>query len=196
MDDPVPFLSPAYFLFLALLLFTRGLDFLSTWIATPHMVLEGNPIARTLGWKWGALVNLALCFGFALVPLPAVIIATTSVLVAAHNFDAAWLMHTMGEENYRAWIARQHLHTRASLYVFCLLSKTALWGAVGLALLLFADGRLITVGIGFGVLGYALAVLVYSSLSAWRLRRFHRNRAHRVGVGSPTGNGAGAESGD
>ncbi len=178
MDVPVPFLSPAYGQLLALLVVTRGLDFLSTWIATPHMVLEGNPIARKLGWKWGAVVNVGLCVAFALYPLPALIIATTSVLVSAHNFDAAWLMHTMGEDNYRAWISRQHLNTRAWLYVLCLLSKTALWGAVGLALLLSADGRLISTGIGLGILGYALAVLVYSSISAWRLRRFHRNCVH------------------
>ncbi|MCU0770823.1 MAG: hypothetical protein MUE94_03500 [Verrucomicrobia bacterium] len=177
MDETLPFLSQGYLLYLALLLFTRGLDFLSTWIATPHMVLEGNPIARKLGWKWGAVVNLALCFTFALFPLPALIIATTSVLVAAHNFDAAWLMHTMGEDSYRAWISRQHLSVRPSLYVFCLLSKTALWGAVGLGLVLFADGRLVSTGIGFGMVGYAVAVLVYSAISAWRLRRVQRIRA-------------------
>lgn len=176
MDESVPFLSPSYFLFLALLLFARGLDFLSTWIATPHMVLEGNPVARKLGWKWGAVVNLVLCFSFALVPLPALIISTTSVLVAAHNFDGAWLMHTMGEENYRAWITSQHLRTRASLYLFCLCSKTAMWCAVGLSLLLFGSGGLVPTGIGFGMVGYAAAVLVYSSISVWRLRRFNRRR--------------------
>lgn len=177
MDDSVPFLSGDYLLFLAVLLSARGLDFLSTWIATPHMLLEGNPVARKLGWKWGALVNLALCFSFALFPLPALIIATTSVLVAAHNFDAAWLMHTMGEEGYRAFISQQHIRTRLSLYLFCLVSKTVLWGAVGLALLLFGNGRLVSTGIGFGMVGYAVAVLVYSSISVWRLRRFNRNRS-------------------
>lgn len=176
MDEMVPFLSREYGLFLGLLLFSRGIDFLSTWIATPHMLLEGNPVARKLGWKWGTVVNLALCFSFALFPLPALIIATTSLLVAAHNFDGAWLMHTMGEENYRAWISQQHIRARPSLYVFCLLNKTALWGAVGLALLLFGNGRLVSTGIGIGMLGYAAAVLVYSAISVWRLRRFHRNR--------------------
>jgi len=177
MDESVPFLSEQYLLFLAILMFARGLDFLSTWIATPHMVLEGNPVARKLGWKWGTLVNLALCLSFALFPLPALIIATTSVLVAAHNFDGAWLMRTMGEEYYRAWISQQHMAARPSLYLFCLFSKTVLWGAVGLALLLFGNGRLVSTGIGFGMVGYAAAVLVYSSISVWRLRRFTRNRS-------------------
>ena len=177
MDESVPFLSEQYFVYLAILVFARGLDFLSTWIATPHMVLEGNPVARKLGWKWGTVVNLALCLSFALFPLPALIIATTSVLVAAHNLDGAWLMRTMGEEYYRAWISQQHLATKPSLYLLCLITKTVLWGAVGLGLLLFGNGSLVATGIGFGMVGYAAAVLVYSSISVWRLRRFNRNRS-------------------
>jgi len=177
MEESVPFLSGSYFLFAGLLVLARGLDFLSTWIATPHLVLEGNPIAKKLGWRWGAVVNLALCGTFGLFPLPAVIIATTSVLVAAHNFDGAWLMHSMGEEAYRAWIATRHVSTKASLYLFCLTAKTALWGLVGVALLLFGRNGLVPTGIGFGMVGYAAAVLVYSLISVWRLRRLVRNRS-------------------
>ena len=178
MEESVPFLSPDYVLFLFVLLTARGVDFLSTWIATPHMVLEGNPVARKLGWKWGTVVNLALCFGFALFPLPAIIIATTSVLVAAHNFDGAWLMRSMGENAYRAWIAARHTETRPSLYLLCLFSKTALWGVVGAALLSFGGGQVAAIGIGFGMVGYAIAVLVYSTISVWRLRHMRRNRSY------------------
>ena len=58
MEEFVAFGSSHYFLFLALLAFGRGMDFLSTWIATPNLVLEGNPLARKLGWTgspWAAL---------------------------------------------------------------------------------------------------------------------------------------------
>ena len=60
MDDTVPFGSREYFLMLALLVFARGMDFLSTWIATPNLVLEGNPLAKKLGWRWGLLLNVVL----------------------------------------------------------------------------------------------------------------------------------------
>ena len=43
----VRFASKAWFLLLTMLLFSRGMDFLSTYIATPNMVLEGNPVAAT-----------------------------------------------------------------------------------------------------------------------------------------------------
>ena len=52
-DDFLPFASRGYFAMLALLVLARGLDFLSTWMATPNLVLEGNPIAKKLGWKLG-----------------------------------------------------------------------------------------------------------------------------------------------
>ena len=116
MDDTIPFASREYFIMLALLLFARGTDFLSTWIATPNLVLEGNPLAKKLGWKWGAVLNLALCVLFAGWPLPAIVISTSSVLVAARNFQSAWLMNSLGEEPYRNWHVERLQETRISLF--------------------------------------------------------------------------------
>ena len=48
---------------------------------------EWDPLARKLRWKWGIPVNVALCLAFARWPLTAIIISTTSVLVAARNFS-------------------------------------------------------------------------------------------------------------
>src|SRR3977135_714493 len=99
-QQTVPFGSQVYLLMLALLLFARGMDFLSTRVATPNLVLEGNPIARLLGWKCVCRRSLVGCFPTAFWPLPAIIISTTSVLVAARNFQQAWLMRSLGEEMY------------------------------------------------------------------------------------------------
>src|ERR1700677_4780645 len=131
MEDLVPFGSAAYCATLALLVFARGMDFLSTWVATPNLVLEGNPIAKKLGWKWGIPVNTVFCFGFALWPLPALVICTTSLLVAARNFQLAWLMRSLGEEPYRAWHNERLRETRISLYLLCLLGQTALTAVGG-----------------------------------------------------------------
>ena len=114
--DILPFPSAAYFGLLALLLFARGMDFLSTWVATPNLVLEGNPLARKMGWKWGAVVNLALCLIFAFWPPTAVIVITAGLLVAARNFHSAWLMRGMGEEAYRDWFVERMTQTRLAFY--------------------------------------------------------------------------------
>ena len=171
MEDFVGFGSAEYVALLGLLVGTRGADFLSTWVATPRLVLEGNPLARKLGWRWGTLLNLAVCLVFAAWPLSALVIATTSALVAARNFQAAWLMRTLGEEQYREWYVQRLRETPLPLYLFCLLSQTLLVAAIGAALMLFSGGHLPTFPIGLGIVAYAIAVVFYTSLALWRIRR-------------------------
>lgn len=171
MDDFQAFGSRGYCVFCAILVFARGMDFLSTWLATPNLVLEANPIARKMGWKTSALVNMALCGVFALWPLPAIVIATTSVLVAARNFQSAWLMRTMGEEAYRAHMVEHLRQAPFSLYLFCLLSQSILVGAVGAALMVFSGMLLVPFAVGAGMATYALAITFYSLLAARRCRK-------------------------
>ena len=174
MDDTIPFASKTWFIMLGLLLFGRGMDFLSTWVATPNLVLEGNPIAKMLGWKWGIPLNLAICFSAAFWPMPAIVVSTTSVLVAARNFQSAWLMRSMGEEFYRDWYVTRMQETRLSLYLFCLFAQTVLTTLVGAAVLYFGDGNPALEAIGTGIIAYAAAVLIFTLIALWRLRRAMR----------------------
>ncbi len=169
--DFLPFASRGYCLMFALLLFARGMDFLSTWVATPNLLLEGNPLARKLGWKLGGIVNLVMCVGFAFWPLTAIIVITAGLLVAAHNFHAAWLMRSMGEEAYREWFSEQIARAPFSLYLTCLLGETTLTGLIGGALICFSPADTISFAIGLGIAAYAGIVLFYTGLSLWRLRR-------------------------
>jgi hypothetical protein len=175
MPDFVAFASPAYGWLLLLLVVARGMDLLSTRIATPNLVLEGNPIAKRLGWKWGSLVNLGLCFTLAFWPVPSIIISTTSVLVAARNFQSAWLMRSLGEQLYRDWHVARVQETSATLYLFCLFAQTLLTAGVGAAVIYFGtrgrDAGQVLPAIGVGIVAYAAAVLFFTLLAVWRLRR-------------------------
>ena len=171
MEEFVSFGSRYYFLMVALLAFSRGMDFLSTWVATPNLVLEGNPIAKKLGWTWGCLVNLGVVVILAMWPLSAIVVSTASVLVAARNFQSAWLMRSLGEHVYRDWHVRRVQETRVSLYLFCLFAQTLLTALVGAAVIYFGRTQLELVGVGMGVVAYAVAVAFYTMLAVWRLRR-------------------------
>lgn len=186
MDAFVPFGSRWYLALLALLMFARGMDFLSTWVATPNLVLEGNPVARKLGWKWGIPINVALCLGFALWPLPAVVISTTSVLVATRNFQAAWLMRTMGEQAYRIWHVERLQDANIALVLACLGAQVGLTSLVGGTLVWFTNWETqpVVLGVGLGIIAYAGAVGFYSVLGIWRLRRAD------LKLTRPTGEGA------
>jgi hypothetical protein len=174
MDEFVPFGSRSYAQYFLLLLFARGMDILSTWIATPNLVLEGNPLARRLGWRWGIPVNVAAVFGLAASPLSAIAVSTTSLLVAARNFQSAWLMHLLGEEGYRDWHVARVQETRITLYLFCLAGNTLLTAGVGGALILFGEQRLVPFSIGLGLVFYAVAVAFFTLLALWRNRRAAR----------------------
>jgi hypothetical protein len=167
----VEFASRVYWLCFAAAIFARGMDFLSTWVATPNLLLEANPIARWLGWKRGIVLNVVLCFGFAFVPVTSIIVTTTSVLVAARNFQSAWMMRTMGEAAYRDWYLRRLLEAPRGLYLGCLFANAGLTALVGAALVVFSRYNPVAIGIGVGIVGYALAVLVYTLVSVWRIRR-------------------------
>jgi hypothetical protein len=186
MDDLVPFGSRSYALIFLLLFVSRGFDFLSTWLATPNMVLEGNPIAKKLGWKWGIPVNCAICFGFAFWPLPAIVISTTSVLVAARNFQSAWLMRTLGEQRYRDWHIERIQETNITLYLFCLFGQAVLIAGVGGAVVLLSlraqarDGEPELLAIGLGIIAYAAAVTFYTLLGVIRLRRADKENVRKL----------------
>src|SRR4249920_104790 len=155
MDEFTMFGSPVYCLYLGILGFARGMDFLSTWIATPNLVLEANPIARKLGWKGGIILNIILCVAFAFWPLPAIIIITTSLLVASRNFQSAWLMRSLGEERYRCWMAEKLAETDLGLYLFCLFAQTVLIASVGGFLMAFSNWASIAFAVGMGIITYA-----------------------------------------
>jgi hypothetical protein len=186
MEDFVTFGSRTYGLVFLLLLMSRGMDFLSTWVATPNMVLEGNPIAKKLGWRWGIPLNLGLCFAFGFWPLPAIVISTTSVLVAARNFQSAWLMRSLGEQLYRDWHVERVQEASITLYLFCLFAQTALTGGVGAAVIYFTnwEHEPILVAIGLGIVAYALAVAFYTLLGIVRLRRADKSEARKAIAGT------------
>ncbi|SRR5260370_25320283 len=171
IDDFLPFLSRYYLLTLGLLVVSRGMDMLSTWVATPNLVLEGNPIAKKLGWRWGLPINLAVCLALAFWPLPAIVISTTSVLVAARNFQSAWLMRSLGEQAYRDWHVERIQETRITLFLFCLAGNTVLTAGVGAAVIYFSKLLLVPFAIGVGIMAYSGAVAFYTVLAIFRMRR-------------------------
>lgn len=175
-EDTLPFGSAYYLVLLGLLIFSRAMDFLSTWIGTPNLIVESNPIAKKLGWKLGAIFNIIVCFMVAMWPLPAIVFCTISLLVAARNFQYAWLMRTMGEENYRDWfVARLH-ETHLPLYLCCLLGQSFLTGLVGGALIIHTtmfQWALIPFAIGVGISAYAFLVTFFTLLAVWKFRRAH-----------------------
>jgi len=171
LDDLVGFGSGTWWIFLGIVAMGRGADLFSTWLATPGLELEANPLARRLGWRWGIPVNVAMILGTALWPMLAVSLATTSFLVAARNLQQAWLMRSLGEVGYRLWFADRIAASPPRLVWLCFLGEGGLTGAVGGALMLFGPSALVPFGIGLGIFAYGVAVCLFTGMSLWRFLR-------------------------
>jgi len=160
--------SGLWCLFASLALASRAADLISTYIATPNLALEGNPLARRLGWRWGIPLNALASFGIGCLPSLAIAVATTSALVAARNFQNAWIMRSMGEWQYRLWMSERLDQTSRPLPALCFLAESLLTLMPGLALLVFAESSGVAQAVGMGITAYASAVALFTLMALWR----------------------------
>ena len=168
VPEVVPPGSAPWCLFAVLALLGRAADLVSTYIATPHLALEGNPLARRLGWRWGIPINVLASLGVGCFPSLAIAVSTTSVLVAARNFQNAWIMRSMGEWQYRMWMAERLDQTPRPLPVGCFMAEAVLTVLPGLALLAFAESGGVAQSVGMGITAYAAAVALFTLMALWR----------------------------
>jgi hypothetical protein len=168
VPDVVPPGSPSWWLFAALALAGRVADLGSTYLATPRLALEGNPLARRLGWRWGIPINGVAALAFGCFPSLAIAVATTSALVAARNFQNAWLMRSMGEGGYRVWMSERLDRVPRRWPAGCFAAESFLTLLPGLALLVFAESGGVAQSVGMGITAYAAAVALFTLMALWR----------------------------
>lgn len=155
----------------ALLLIARLGDVGTTYLLTPHLTLEANPIVRKLGWGF-AMFTLAVCFLPYYSTSLAVSALILSLFVSASNAGKIWLVRTIGEAAYAALLNDAARKSKLSHALFCIAASAffvALAGAT--ILLLYPAQRYWGFWIGGGVLFYAVVIWVYGSLAMMRLFR-------------------------
>jgi hypothetical protein len=160
----------------ALTLLARMGDVGSTYLATPRLVLEANPIVRRLGWPF-ALVSLLLAFTPYYNLAVGVVVLVASLLVASRNFGSLWLVRGLGEDRMLALqveAARRRRFGEAFLWVLAESGFLAL--AAGLLTVLAAGSRGAS-AFAFGMLAYAIAILVHRTAYLRRIFRLAREGA-------------------
>jgi hypothetical protein len=165
--------QPEHFLAAALLL-ARLADIGSTRLATPNLRLEMNPLARKLGWPF-AWATLGLCvlpyvadWGSA-VALPVIVM---SLFVSASNLSRAWVMRSVGEEEYLAFMRGAFARARPRLVYGSIAVSGALTASAGLLLMLFyPDPEAWAHDFALGIVLYAAALVLHSTVHARRMFR-------------------------
>lgn len=148
----------------------RSFDLGSTWLATPNLKLEANPISRRLGWRLALVLNFLIAPVFACWPLLAISLATTSTLLGARNSQQIWLMRSMGEELYREWFSERAAASPTWVIHSSFLAEAFLTSLIGASLMLFTSWALVPFAIGLGILGYSLVIAFYTTLILRRRR--------------------------
>ena len=155
----------------ALVLFSRLGDVVSTWLVTPRLRLEANPVVRRLGWRFAALTLFVAFVPYAHAGL-GVAILTTSLFVTASNLSRGWMVRAMGEAEYEHMlldVARRGSRREALAFVN---GGAAFILSAGLVLI-WLDGP-VSWGFwfGFGIITYAFAISVHGSF--FIVRTFRR----------------------
>ena len=149
---------------------SRIADVWTTWLVTPTLRLEANPIARRLGWGF-ALLTILVGFAPYLWPPLGIIVFTASFMVAASNASKIVMARALGEKELAELTHRILLNTPPWPGLLFLVMPAFFVAALGGSFLLFyswepAWGYYF----GIGMFAYAFAIMVWYPLRYLRVR--------------------------
>jgi hypothetical protein len=169
-----------------LILISRIGDIGSTYLVTPSLKLEANPIARKLGWKF-AWLTLLVC----LVPYYStalgVVVLVPSLLVSASNTSKIWFIRAYGESEYQALVRRLAKGSKLSHALAAVMASALFIALAALVLLFLCPDQTRDWGywFGIGLMTYAFAIALHQSLAFVRSFRTARQDQDSISRSSP-----------
>lgn len=155
-----------------MLLLARIGDVGSTYLATPKLKLESNPVVRRFKWPFAVLTIFVAVLPYYSLGL-GICLLVVSLLVCASNFSKLWLIRTLGEDEHHQLLMR--LASRSNLGSSMLfIFAPALWmAALGFLVLHFYPDPNRDWGYYFalGFFVYALAIGLWGSVAFLRYRK-------------------------
>jgi hypothetical protein len=164
------------------LLLARLGDLGSTYLVSPTLRLEANPIAKRLGWPF-ALFTVLLCvlpyFNTAL----GMVAIVVSLLATSSNLSRGWIVRALGEDEYLRVLQRAAAASTLRAGIAFAVGSSGTFAFAGLVLLVISGGpETWPFWFALGVVAYAFAMGFYS---CGFLRRLYRQVARDRG-GSAT----------
>ena len=154
-----------------LIFFARLGDIGSTYLATPTLKMESNPLMRFGGWKLASLTVLACLIPYYDAQLGLTMLVL-SLLVTGSNLSKGWLMRSLGETGYQAMVRSAAQRSSLPVALACTLGGAASVWFAGVVMM-FAAGGSHTWGYwaASGVALYGLAIGFYGAISTVKLFR-------------------------
>jgi hypothetical protein len=154
-----------------LLLIGRLGDIVSTWLITPTLLLETNPVARRQRWRL-AIASLLL----PLVPYISVrlgmILLVPSLLTSSSNLRGAWIAHALGERDVHEFYLRAAAAGRRRASLAFVVSGAGFMLLSGCVLMWLSTYDTLPYWFGFGIVVNGIA----EGASGWaHVVRMHRS---------------------
>ena len=154
-----------------LIFFARLGDIGSTYLATPNLKMEANPLMRLGGWRLALVTVLACLIPFYDVGLGMTMLVL-SLMVTGSNLSKGWMMRTLGEAEYQDVMRSAARRSSLPVALGFILGSAAFVGLAGVVLMAVSGGSaMLAYWAASGVALYALAMGVYGTISAVRLFR-------------------------
>ncbi|MEQ1484792.1 hypothetical protein [Methyloglobulus sp.] len=165
----------------AILLIARLGDIGTTYLVSPKLKLEANPIVRRFKWPF-AILTIFLC----LVPywniFAGIALIAAFLLVSASNSTKIFIAQTMGEEAYYNFFLELIGRAKPRVVSAWLILPAFFLSLLGYTILHFYPDPETDYGywFGFGIIMYAIVYILYTSLAFFRLRKLVKNGSHNV----------------
>ncbi|MFI5336020.1 MAG: hypothetical protein ACHQ5A_04505 [Opitutales bacterium] len=160
-----------------ILFLSRIGDIGTTYLVTPTFMVEINPLARRLGWKYAIATLLVALIPYRSMPA-GIVVVTVSLLVSAANAWEVLLARTLGEQEYARMVNAAMARTSLATGLFYLLLPSWFVGILGGTMLIFFPNP--SSGWGFyfalGFLGYTFAMTLGYPVHYFRVRNSVRSR--------------------
>lgn len=155
-----------------LLLLARLGDVGSTYLVSPTLKLEANPIVRRLRWPFAIVSIVAAAIPYYSVPV-GVTFLVLSLLVCASNCSRLWFVRTIGESAYHRLVIDTARRAPLALgIVFCLASPVCMAAIGGVTFLFYPSlQKHWAAWIAYGFVLYALVMAVFGTSTFLRYRR-------------------------
>lgn len=170
-----------------LILISRLGDIITTFLVSPKLKLETNPIVRKLGW-WFAVPTILVCFAPYFSTELGVVVLVPSLLVCASNASKIWFVRAYGESEYYDLLLRLARKSKLSHALAATILSTSFIALAGLVLLFLCPNPDFNWGFWFaiGFLAYAFVVAFYGCLFFIRLFRSARRKKEDSLCSTPT----------
>ena len=154
-----------------LLLAARLADIGTTYLATPNLSLEANPVMQKLGWRF-ALITLVVCIIPYFSAEAGIMILVPSLMVSAANAGKIWAMRTMGEKDYKRMLLDLAARSTLRQAVTGVMASASFIILTGAVLLFFYPDPFGDYGFwfGMGIVAYGIVIAVHGR--SWFIKIF------------------------